>query len=100
MPTTQIRTRVDSALKRRGDAVLKSIGLDTGAFVSLALTQLVNRRGLPFAVTEPDEEYFEAEYGLTEAEAASAGRRMRRETAAARRTGRLRAITGAADLQP
>ena len=73
----QIRTRIDRALKKKSDAVLKGIGLDAGPFVSLALTQLVNRRGLPFAVTEADAGYFAADYGLTARQAARAGEAMR-----------------------
>jgi len=100
MSTVQIRARIDPQLKRQSEAVLKGIGLDTGAYVSLALTQLVNRRGLPFAVTEPDAGYFAAEYGLTPAQAVKAGAAMRREAARARRTGALRELTTAADLAP
>lgn len=46
MATVQIRTRIDRNLKKKSDAVLKNIGLDTGSYVSMALSQLVNRRGL------------------------------------------------------
>jgi addiction module RelB/DinJ family antitoxin len=100
MPTIQLRTRVDSALKRKGDAVLKNLGLDASAFISMSLAQLVNRRGLPFAVTEADAEYFAAEYGITPVQAARVGRKLRVETARARRTGKLREVTAAADLAP
>ena len=100
MATVQIRTRIDRNLMKRSDAVLRGLGLDAGAYVSMALTQLVNRRGLPFAVTEPDAGYFAAEYGLTPAQCARAGAAMRKETARARRTGRLREVTGPASLAP
>jgi len=100
MPTVQVRTRIDRKLKRESDAVLRSIGLDAGSYVSMALTQLVNRRGLPFAVMEPDAAYFANEYGLTPGEIAKAGAVMKSETARARRTGRLREITSAASLVP
>jgi addiction module RelB/DinJ family antitoxin len=98
MPTVQIRTRIDRALKKESDSVLKSIGLDAGSYVSMALTQLVNRRGIPFAVMEPDAEYFASEYGLTPDESTKAGAAMRSETTRARRSGKLREITKAADL--
>jgi addiction module RelB/DinJ family antitoxin len=100
MATVQIRTRIDRNLKRESDTVLKGIGLDAGSYVSMALTQLVNRRGLPFAVTEPDSAYFANEYGLTSVESAKAGAVMKSETARARRTGKLRKIASAADLAP
>src|SRR5471032_1844567 len=100
MATIQIRARIDRGLKKESDAVLKALGLDAGSFVSMALTQLVNRRGLPFAVTESDSAYFTSEYGLTTGQSARAGAAMRRETARARRSGKLREITEAADLVP
>jgi addiction module RelB/DinJ family antitoxin len=98
MSTIQIRARIDRDLKKKSDAVLKSLGLDAGSFVSMALTQLVNRRGLPFAVTESDATYFASEYGLTPRQSARAGAAMSRETARARRAGELREIIEVADL--
>lgn len=100
MATIQIRARIDRNLKKKSDAVLKGLGLDAGSFVAMALTQLVNRRGLPFAVTESDEGYFASEYGLTSVQSVKAGAAMSRETARARRTGKLREVTGLADLAP
>ena len=100
MTTIQIRARIDRDLKKESDAVLKGLGLDAGSFVSMALTQLVHRRGLPFAVTESDASYFASEYGLTSAQSVKVGVAMRRETARARRTGKLREITELADLAP
>jgi addiction module RelB/DinJ family antitoxin len=100
MPTTQIRTRIDRTLKKKSDAVLKQLGLDTGSYVSMALTQLVHRRGLPFSVSEPDGAYFASEYALTPAWAAKAGASMRKETARSRRSGTLREITKPDDLVP
>ena len=100
MATIQLRTRIDRDLKNESDAVLKGLGLDMGSFVSMALTQLVHRRGLPFAVTVSDASYFASEYGLASAQSVRAGAAMRRETARARRTGELREITESADLAP
>ncbi len=100
MATVQVRIRLDQNLKQKSDAVLQALGLDAGSFVSMALAQLVNRRGLPFAVTESDASYFASEYGLTPAQSAKAGAAMRRETARARRTGQLREVSRAEDLVP
>ena len=100
MATIQMRTRIDRDLKKQGDEILKSLGLDAGTFISMSLAQLVNRRGLPFAVTESDEAYFSKEYGLTPTEKRRAGARMKRETARARATGQLKTITGLNDLVP
>lgn len=100
MATIQFRARIDRNLKKKSDAVLKGLGLDAGSFVSMALTQLVNRRGIPFAVVESDEDYFASEYGLTSAQADQAGAVMTKETANARRAGKLREIKDVADLAP
>jgi addiction module RelB/DinJ family antitoxin len=100
MPTIQMRLRIDRKLKRKSDAVLKALGLDAGSYVSMALTQLVIRRGLPFAVTESDAAYFSSEYGLSPAQAIKAGAFMKREAAQARRTGKLREVRSPADLTP
>jgi len=100
MATVQFRARIDRNLKKKSDAVLKNLGLDAGSFVSMALTQLVHRRGIPFAVAESDEEYFGSEYGLTPAQSATAGAALSKESAQARRAGKLREITGPADLAP
>lgn len=96
--TVQLRTRVDRTLKRKSEALLSQLGLDTGTYVSMALAQLVHRRGIPFAVTESDEDYFEREYGLTPSEKAQAGKRMREEAAHARSSGTRREIHSADDL--
>lgn len=98
MATVQLRTRVDRDLKKKSDALLKTLGIDAGVFVSMSLAQLVNRRGLPFAVTESDASYFASEYGVTVRETARAGLKMRRETIRARASGKLREISSAADL--
>ena len=100
MATIQIRARIDRNLKKKSDAVLKGLGLDAGSFVSMALTQLVNRRGLPFSVTESDAAYFASEYGLAPAQSVRAGTAMRKEAARARRAGKLREVNGPADLAP
>jgi addiction module RelB/DinJ family antitoxin len=100
MATIQVRTRIDRKLKNESDAVLKRLGLDAGSFFSMALTQLVNRRGLPFAVTDSDAGYFASEYGLTQAQSVKAGAAMKRETGRTRRTGKLREITELGDLVP
>ncbi len=98
MATIQLRTRIDRDLKRKSDALLSRLGIDAGAYVSMALTQLVNRRGVPFAVAESDEDYFTNEYGLTPTEQVRAGMKMRRESARSRRAGKLKEIKSVNDL--
>tara|TARA_R110002094_G_scaffold36430_1_gene49127 strand:- start:74 stop:376 length:303 start_codon:yes stop_codon:yes gene_type:complete len=100
MPTVQIRSRIDRDLKRKSDDLLKHLGMDTSTYLSLSLAQLVNRRGLPFAVTESDEAYFHSEYGLSSTEARKTGQRLKRETTQARRNGELHETTGPGNLAP
>ncbi len=95
-----MRSRIDSKLKKKSDEVLKRLGLDAGSFVSMALTQLVNHRGLPFAVTDSDASYFASEYGITPTQRAKAGTALRRETARTRRQGKLREVKSLSDLTP
>jgi addiction module RelB/DinJ family antitoxin len=100
MATVQVRARIDRNLKRRSDAVLAQLGLDATTYFSMALAQLSHRRGLPFAVTVSDEQYFTEEYETTSQELKRAGTAMRREIAAARRSGKLRAVSSPDDLAP
>ena len=98
MATVQLRTRVDTTLKHKSDLILASLGLDTGTYFSMALAQLVNRRGLPFAVTEADEDYFSNEYSLSPDEMITAGKRMRATTRREKAQGHLKTIEGPDDL--
>src|ERR1017187_10334769 len=100
MATIQIRTRIDRNLKKESDTILKSIGLDAGSYVTMALTQLVNRRGIAFAVMEPNAAYFVSGYGFTLAKSEKAGAPMRPETGRRRGAGKLREITSIAELAP
>tara|TARA_B110000459_G_scaffold182400_1_gene210535 strand:- start:342 stop:638 length:297 start_codon:yes stop_codon:yes gene_type:complete len=98
MKTVQFRTRVEPSLKKKSDSILRALGLDMETFVSTALTQLVNRRGLPFAVTESDEDYFSSEYGLNRNESVGAGNRMRAASKRDKTLGRIKTISGPEDL--
>ena len=98
MKTVQFRTRVEPSLKKKSDSIPRALGLDMETFVSTALTQLVNRRGLPFAVTESDEDYFSYEYGLNRNESVGAGNRMRAASKRDKTLGRIKTISGPEDL--
>ena len=98
MKTVQFRTRVEPSLKKKSDSILRALGLDMETFVSMALTQLVNRRGLPFAVTESDEDYFSSEYGLNRNESVGAGNRKRAASKRDKTLGRIKTISGPEDL--
>lgn len=54
--TETIRARVEPALKREAEAVLKKIGLTSGEAITLFLTQVKLTKGLPFAVRIPNKQ--------------------------------------------
>lgn len=51
-----IRARVEPALKRDAEAVLKKIGLTSSEAITLFLTQVRLNKGLPFAVRIPNKQ--------------------------------------------
>ncbi|MEA2987986.1 MAG: DNA protein [Alphaproteobacteria bacterium] len=52
--TETIRARVEPALKRGAEAVLKKIGLTPSEAITLFLTQVKLSKGLPFPVQIPN----------------------------------------------
>ena len=52
--TETIRARVEPALKREAEAVLKKIGLTSSEAITLFLTQVKLTKGLPFAFRIPN----------------------------------------------
>ena len=54
--TQTIRARVEPALKRDAEAVLKKIGLTSSEAITLFLTQVKLHKGLPFPVRVPNKE--------------------------------------------
>ena len=54
--TETIRARVEPRLKRDAEAVLKKIGLTPSEAITLFLTQVKLRKGLPFPVHVPNAE--------------------------------------------
>jgi len=54
--TETIRARVEPALKRDAEAVLKKIGLTSSEAISLFLTQVRLTNGLPFPVRIPNKQ--------------------------------------------
>jgi addiction module RelB/DinJ family antitoxin len=79
--------------------ILERLGMDSRSAIELFLAQVVSRKAIPFAVTLPDSEYATAEYGVTAAEIVAAGKRMRRASDAARRSGGIRAVSGIDSLR-
>jgi len=54
--TETIRARVEPALKRDAEAVLKKIGLTSSEAIGLFLTQVSLTKGLPFPVRIPNKQ--------------------------------------------
>jgi DNA-damage-inducible protein J len=54
--TETIRARVEPELKRGAEAVLKKIGLTSSEAITLFLTQVRLKKGLPFPLRVPNKE--------------------------------------------
>jgi DNA-damage-inducible protein J len=54
--TETIRARVEPALKREAEAVLRKIGLTSSEAITLFLTQVKLTKGLPFPVRIPNKQ--------------------------------------------
>ncbi len=56
MPATEttVRARIDPAVKRKSEKVLKGLGLTTTDAIRLFLHQVTLRNGLPFPLTLPE----------------------------------------------
>ena len=52
--TTTIQARIDPKLKKRGDAILKQIGISASQAVNAMYAQIVLQKGLPFALRIPN----------------------------------------------
>ena len=101
MPTVTTTKTIRLSRSRLSAAgpVLERLGMDSRSAIELFLAQVVSRKAIPFAVALPDSEYAAAEYGVTVAEIDAAGRRMRRASNAARRSGGVRAVLGIDSLR-
>ena len=58
--TETVRARVEPALKREAESVLKTLGLSPAEAIRLFYRQVTLRHGLPFAVEIPNAETREA----------------------------------------
>jgi addiction module RelB/DinJ family antitoxin len=90
--TTLLRTRVNKSRAREAKKILAGLGLKPGDAVNLLFAQIVNRRGLPFAVQEEGYAYAEAEYGVSPAELDRAAESIHRESEQARRRGEIKSL--------
>jgi|ERR1035438_3730993 addiction module RelB/DinJ family antitoxin len=90
--TTLLRTRVDKSRAQEAKKILAGLGLKPGDAVNLLFAQIVNRRGLPFAVQEEGYAYAKAEYGVSPAELDQAAKSIHRESEQARRRGEIKSL--------
>ena len=90
--TTLLRTRVNRSRATEAKNILARLGLKPGDAVNLLFAQIVNRRGLPFAVQEEGYAYAEAEYGVSPAELDQTAESIRRESERARRRLEIKAL--------
>ena len=54
METANVQIRMDAALKKEAEEMLKSMGLTMSAAVTLYFRQVVNQRRIPFEIVAPD----------------------------------------------
>ena len=99
MPTATKTIRLSRSRLSAASPILERLGIDSRSAIELFLTQVASHKAIPFAVSLPDSEYAQAEYGLTATATAAAGKRMRRASAAARRAGTVRAVSGVDSLR-
>ncbi|MDR1135085.1 MAG: type II toxin-antitoxin system RelB/DinJ family antitoxin [Clostridiales Family XIII bacterium] len=52
MSTTNINIRVDTDIKRQAQDIFNSLGLDMSTAVNVFLRQAIQKRGIPFPITE------------------------------------------------
>jgi addiction module RelB/DinJ family antitoxin len=97
--TTTKTIRLSRSRLSAAGPILERLGMDSRAAIELFLAQVVSRKAIPFPVALPDSEYAAAEYGVTAVEIAAAGKRMRRSSDAARRSGEVRAVSGIDSLR-
>ncbi|EJF75967.1 type II toxin-antitoxin system RelB/DinJ family antitoxin [Bartonella alsatica] len=54
-----VRARIDKHLKKEAHEILATLGLTVSDFIRIALTKVVNERGLPFDMYVPNAETLE-----------------------------------------
>ena len=67
MPTTVVRARVERSRARMAEKILFRMGLKPSDAVNMLYAQIVQQRGIPFALVDAGSDYARTEYGLTEA---------------------------------
>lgn len=99
MPTATKTVRISRSRLAEAGPILERLGMDSRSAIELFLAQVVSRKAIPFAVALPDSEYAATEYGLSAADVVAAGKRMRRASSGAHRSGGVRAVSGIDSLR-
>jgi addiction module RelB/DinJ family antitoxin len=55
MPTALVQAKVDAAIKKKAEKVIRHYGLDTSTAVRMFLTKIANTNEIPIKLTEEDE---------------------------------------------
>lgn len=98
MPSTKT-IRLSRTSLSAADPILKRLGIDSRSAIEMFLAQVVSRKAIPFPVALSGSEYASVEYGLTESDVAAAGKRMRRASADAHKSGTVREVSGIDSLR-
>jgi addiction module RelB/DinJ family antitoxin len=99
MPTTVVRARVERSRARMAEKILFRMGLKPSDAVNMLYAQIVQQRGIPFALVDAGSDYARTEYGLTEAGMDRWVKRMDREVTRERKAGTIRRLTSPDDLR-
>jgi addiction module RelB/DinJ family antitoxin len=99
MQTTLVRARVERSRARNVEKILSRLGLKPSDAVNMLYAQIIQRRAIPFAVSDAGDDYARDEYGATAAELTSSVRRANRDIARERKAGTIRRVTSANDLR-
>ncbi len=97
--TTTKTIRLSRSRLAEAGPILERLGLNPRSAIELFLAHVASHKAIPFAVTLPDSEYAAVEFGRTAAEVAATGKRMRRSSDAARRSGGVHSISGIGSLR-
>jgi len=100
MSSTATKTiRLSRSRLAAAGPILQRIGMDSRSAIELFLAQVVSSKAIPFPVALPDSEYAAAEYGLSPADVAAVGKRLRRAANSARKSGRVLPVSGIESLR-
>lgn len=57
---SEVRARIESRTKKKGEAILKRIGLDGSTYIRMCYNKLIEEEGVPFDIKVPNKETISA----------------------------------------